>query len=126
MTTLSATTRTKLLFLVVLVLVAVMATACGAAGGIGGGLTEQQAIDAFVAERGDSIDPASVKVNGMTSCSLDEETKVALNIDKAWLVNYSYISKMSTLLTADPQQNIALAVGEKNGNLSFVAQGMCP
>lgn len=111
--------KTKLVLLIALILTALMLAACGSA--LGAILSEQKAIDTFVAARDGGIDASTVKVNGMTKCDVSDESKVQFNIDNAWLVNYDYMSPLTNSV-----QNIALAVGEKDGSLSIVAQGMCP
>lgn len=95
-----------------LILVAAL-TACG-----GSSLSKQQAIDTFVQTNGDA---EQVTVNSMVKCDLDDQAKVAYNIDNAWLVNMDFYSPM---LKQD--QNIAVAIGEKDGKYKIVAQGTCP
>jgi hypothetical protein len=104
----------KIYFLISLTLVLV---ACGG----GSSLSEQQAIDTLLEARGETVQADTVKVNGMTRCDVSDESKVTYNIDQAWLVNYAFYS---TIVEGD--STIALAIGEKNGIYSVVAQAMCP
>ena len=91
--------------------------ACGSSSS----LNEQQAIDTFLEARGETVQADSVKVNGMTRCDVSDESKVTYNIDQAWLVNYAFYSTI-----VEEQSTVALAIGEKDGTCSVVAQAMCP
>ena len=87
----------------------------------GASLSEEEARNFFIEERGDSIDPDSVTINGMIDCRLDDEDKVQFNIDQAWLVNYQYVN-----VDLEQEQNLVLVVGEKDGEYKTVQQGECP
>jgi hypothetical protein len=101
-------------------LLALLCMTLSACGG-GNSLSEEQAIDTFVEARGGGVSADTVTVNGMTECNLSDESKVRNNIDNAWLVNFDFFSPVT-----EEQSMIALAIGEKDGTYSVVAQAMCP
>lgn len=103
----------SLAILAAFLILLIVLTACG-----GSSLSNQQAIDTFVKANGDA---EQVKINSMVQCDLDDQAKVTYNIDNAWLVNFDFYSP-----SLQKDQNIALAIGVKDGEYKVVAQGMCP